>query len=491
MRIIRYAGRALGTAFVTSALTVLALFLVNFALSFLDRDIFRDRAIRAVNSNVLIERASFPLASVGAYRYDPNDCLILTMLASRPSGNRLESSVSPVTPTFQAPPNFRAVGFDVSRRESRAQALERKTPRYEHCALLLEELQPTGEPRAYYHRYVHGSWVLSGLILSIFEFQTATDLLRIVAIALPIALLIAIARSKGMTEGRRAQFVAMAVFYLLFSGVTFFAWKLALAPAEIILSSLLAVAFFFPLGKQPTKRIILIGSLYGALCASFEFLTGLLPSALALLVGLFAVDRDPHEEVDLRNAILAAVSFAFAAVFCLALKATAVALIWGPSEILAAGATLTGHFSATGWMNNPSARPIYSALSNFGEGFANSRLAAVVFAFGKLAYFSDLVALGSRPLGLVITILGPALFAALAILRLVRPSKSVPRSAAALALISCSVIFGWVFLMVEHTIVNAVWMQRMLPWLSCLLIGGMFRMTVQKSEQSASLRPMH
>jgi hypothetical protein len=307
---------------------------------------------------------------------------------------------------------------------------------------------------------------------------------------MPFLLLACVFNSRDAHHGmeRKAAFGAMGIAYLLFSGVTYFAWQVDLAPAEIILGLALLFAFFHPLIELSPRKLCAAAALFGSLCVSFDFLRGLIPSALALLIGMFAIEPSADEASRVRKAWLAAASFVFAIIFAFVLKQAAVAVFAPSNGVSVATGQLAVHISQSTWDVNPSA---IEALARHGvsvEAIKSNRLFAFIYALAKLAYFSDLLAFGIRPLGVLIVVVGPAALVALGCIRLWRPSPALPRVAAALLVLSVFVPLAWVFIFIEHTIDTAVIMQRMLAWPAILLAGVAAKLISLRREQHVAVR---
>lgn len=468
----------------TSALLVLVvLFAVSLANTFVDKDTYKTRARQAMSEGVLIEKGFLPLARGSEpYRYSQNDCLILSMLATDAPGTRLQAAISPSTPNTATPPEFQPAGIGSTRVEPRAVAVARGTPQFAHCFRLKEALSPLSSEPAYYHRYVHGYWVLAGALMALMSFSSLTTLLASIAVLIPTVMIgVCLFRARTGDAARPVAFAAMGLAYLVCSGVTLYAWSIDLACAEIILSGFLLWCFLRPLPEQSLSKLAFTVGLFGTLCASFEFLTALIPSALVLLFGLLALDQ---KDGSLKRPALTVVFFCASAIMTLAVKTAIVAMLWSNEETGAAASQLIEHTRPGNWQMGAEANAALGKLGIAPDQIRDSRIFAFVFAMGKLAYFSDLTGLGSRAFGLLTAVVGPAILVALSLKALHRPCFGLSRTAAVLLLASASVILVWVFVLIGHTIMNASWMQRMLPWLSILFCGIVARqVSTQKLSQ--------
>lgn len=287
-------SRAIGAV----ALVVVGLLAVLLAGSLLvtsiDRSVYRNRAVEALEKQVLVERAFFPFASSTApYKYNHNDCLILSMLTVQPAATPLRSALSPRTPSLPVPPEWVSVGVDDWRQTTSQQDASYRAPKHEQCYNFVATARGEEARENYYHRYIHGYWVLSGLLLAIMSLKAASTLLYITALLPCLAIIIIVLRRRiyRVTTSRDWAFLASSVSYLLVSGVTLYGWSLSFAPGEIVLSGFLLFAYLRPLGNLSDGALLLAAATFGCLTAAFEFLTGGIPAGVALLLGLMGMDR--------------------------------------------------------------------------------------------------------------------------------------------------------------------------------------------------------
>lgn len=467
----------LGRSTLAGALTILAilgaLFAGSLLLSSVDRGVYRMRAAEALNGHVLVERAFFPFAAATApYKYHHNDCMILSMLTVEPAASAIQSALSPRYPDLPPPPNWQSNGVDDWRQASRQRDLASKAPRHVQCYSFIAALEGAQAPKVYYHRYIHGYWVLAGFLLLFMSFKTATTLVFALALAPSLILICLVARRKlqGQTIGSRDwAYLVAAVTYLLVSGVGLYGWSLSFGPGEFTLSTFLLFAYLRPLGTLSDGALVLAAVVFGCFTAVFEFLTGGIPSGLALLFGLMGIDRQGDN--GLRRGTLAIGAFCVAVAAVFALKAGAVALVWGGGEVAAAGAKLQEWTSPAAWGLNEAAATRLEALGIPVAYLASSRVAAMGFALAKMAYFSDLLTGGARPLGLFVCVGGPALLVVLALRDLLRRNAASLRAPALLLLGAVGSVLAWYLLLVGHTIQHAYFMQRPLAWLFIILMG--------------------
>ncbi|WP_300974861.1 hypothetical protein [Sphingomonas sp. LHG3406-1] len=274
-------------------------------------------------------------------RYNHNDCLIVSMLLLK------RSAISP----------------------SRA-----ATPAPEHnpmCRNMVGSIDNPDAPQTPYHRYVHGYWTLAGLLLAILPFGAATMLLYGVAVALCVALM----------ASRNPPFVALGAGALCFTGLHSFGWSLSFAPADI---SILAALLYW--SRRPLSEGS--GAVLGALVAAFEFLTGALPVATALILAVGAFQR--------RSPIRPLLAFGMAFLLMFALKAAIVALGAGPAEVAAAGGKLSDWVATGNWALDPASA---AKIGISAETVQQSRLLSFAFEVELTLYTDPTVKWGGMEVG--------------------------------------------------------------------------------------------
>jgi hypothetical protein len=454
---------------------VLALLLSGSLLAALvDRDHYVARAAEAIDSYALVERAWFPFAPTTApYRYHHADCLVLSMLTQPPAATLMRSALSPRYPETLVPKHWLPGGVDAWRQTPASRDRLMKAPQHNECYRFRADMAGRDVNRVHYHRYINGSWVVAALLLLPMSFQSATALLFLLALA-PAGILVVVASRRlwgSAGSARDAAFLTCGIAYLLASGVTLFGWSLALAPGEIILSGFLLFAFLKPLNSLAPGTLVLAAATFGCLTAAFEYLSGGIPAGVALLLGLMGMDQ--LGRVTFSRAAMAVGAFCFAILATFALKAGAVALVWSGEEITAAGARLTVWTTPGGWSLNPSAADRLAAFGISADDVQGSRLAATAFALIKLAYFSDLLTLGSRPLGWIVCVGGPLALIALAARDGLRGKDPQTRLRALLLLGSALALIVWYAFLVRHTIEHAYFVQRPLAWLFLIAVGSL------------------
>lgn len=412
---------------------------------------FEQVARAAVQTGILARTVALPLAPRETYySYNFNDCLILSMLLLPSSETAVRRAISPSIP----------ISDGIIRGE-----VPGNYPQFVQCQFLAYSLEGRNVPSQYYHRYVHGDWVLAGVLLSALSLQTATDLLLTALWGLLAAVALAAAHAvfAGPPAGRARAFACLAIAgTVAFSyAIPVFGRSLSFAPSDIILIGFVLFACRFPLSEPPELQFATITAVFGALTAIFEFFIGAIPAGVIILLGMLALDPSADERVLYRRAVLGLVCYASAILLCFAAKALAVTAIWGWSEISDAAARLGSYAGKASWDVAPDNAARVRALGIDPETVRGSRLLSTLFAFAKLAYFSSFVGCGSRIVGIAI-LAAPLLWAAAGIVRRPRDWRRQPRDV--LVLLAALVMPAWYVLFVTHTIIHANIMARPMTW---------------------------
>jgi len=218
----------------------------------------RERALQAFETGSLStqDRRRFD-SRIGWHQY--NDCLILQMIS-----NDDEALPRSLGPLVYYPEDFR--GFCAAFR-----------------ALLEQELTTDELYSFRYTRYWHGHNAVTAALLVGLDFETVRHVLRAAAYLSLLVLFVVALRSGPQL---RAMGLIMALFGAAFWGLPYFAQSPSHGPGDT------AVVLGFVVLLALARRGLSISS-YQALCASFgatlvfmEFLTGLLPTAAAMLLPL-------------------------------------------------------------------------------------------------------------------------------------------------------------------------------------------------------------
>lgn len=208
----------------------------------------------------------------------------------------------------------------------------------------------------YYHRYLHGHTLLARLLLphlSVGAIRTlyhGTVTLLIVA-GITAAML-------GLARGRRpVESAFWLILFLVFArwfGLETYGQSLGHAPADAtFLGFLLILAIAGMRGGLSRRSAIVLGAIFGALTAIFEFLTGGIPLGMAAIVGglPFAMHEPAAAHpsdgaassplpTDLPTPTDAFVAFCAAVATCLVLKVALVLYVFGGDAMADSAAQL-------------------------------------------------------------------------------------------------------------------------------------------------------
>jgi hypothetical protein len=305
------------------------LFGINFLLTKIPPEHYRNVTAAAVADGTLATSGRYVLApEVVVDRFGGNDCLILTMLMM-PRESPSRAAISPRMPLLpQQAHNTHFSGY----------------PRGAHCRDLAAIMTgrkdgPISEqpPLLYYHRYLHGDVTLAALLLARLSVHAASQFLLGACYALVLALAFAAAvrlrRADPAEQFRARSFLAIAAVLAFFYGLTQFGRSFSFAPTDIVIGGFLLFSLCYPLGELSERAFVVVVSLFAAGIAVFEFLTGGIPLALAILVAIIALGHR-GERVSYRRLAIGLASFAAALAACFATKLAFVAGIWGTQELV-------------------------------------------------------------------------------------------------------------------------------------------------------------
>jgi hypothetical protein len=357
-------------------------------------------------------------------------------------------------------------------------------PPYVQCRDLALAMEPAADvPAGYYHRYLHGDWILAKLLLAVLPFAYATNLLLILLVAGLVALALLALRNAMHRSGRAGRdraYAVMALTLLLFYALPVFGWSFSFAPSDLVLVGFLLFFYLRPPSALSELCFAATAALFGALTAMFEFLTGGSPEGLILIFAIIAFDDAVDLRAMWRRLCIGIASFAAAMVLCFAFKMAAVAMIWGLPELKLFGQQIGAHMSSAGWAVAPENA---ARLARFGidpEGIRASFLFSYLYALSKIFYFSQFLAFGSVELGFLLVAVIPLLLALRQGLLLPRCSEAVERMRAGLLLAACAIMPAWYLAFMHHTIVHAHFMFRPMVWpLALLLAMEAWRRTVK------------
>ena len=407
--------RLLGVAVGLNVLFLLLL-LVSAAVP---TDRLRSRTLEAFDRGALSLEDYRPFdATIGWHQY--NDCLILQMI-SNPGGVWHKA----LGPTVYHRKNFE-----------------------EMCGttrgLVTGSQRPDGLESYPYTRYWHGHNALTALLLPVMSVAAIRDWLRAAVYSSVLALGFVAWRTPG---GSRAVALAAATAGGLFWGLPYFAPGLSHGFGDfVVMVGLAGLLLVQQRGiSDDGYRLLLVA--FGAVTTFMEFLTGLLPTAVAFLLPLAyfraaSVRPSAPERERWRAAIASVLAFGLGVAVTVLLKQALAWLTFGPTVVQE-------------WFGNLR----YYTANPAPEGWG--ALGSVPYAIGRLVYRSStILTYGNRSAALLLMGLSAlAWIAALAMAWRHRSAGTLGPVVACLA--GALVILAWITLLPTHT-ANHGYMVRML-----------------------------
>ena len=391
------------------------------------------------------------------YQFAFNDCLILSMLTVPDGGTAAERIVSPLVPLSDGgvPDGF---------------------PPYSHCAALASTLAGTADGQGWrYHRYLHGHRALAGLLLHWLPLGAASALLALAALAPYLAVaglaMAALLRRRSADPGRHAAYLTLAVALPLLTALPVYGRSFGFAPSDMVLGIALLAAYRHRAWAARENLLVAGCATFGALTAIFEFLSGGRPAGFVLLVAIAAFEGRHHDAGRRLALMLAAYALAFG--LCFAVKLGSVMIVWGPSELTSVVTQLALRVGHAEWDVAPENAARLAAFGLSVETLQSGRLAGTAFAFGKLAFFSSQLGFGSLACGLVIVLLGPLVLPWCAVRSRKAGADPAARRVWLLLLLAACVVPFWYVVFLNHTIVHAHFMVRLLAWPTALALAGL------------------
>jgi hypothetical protein len=319
-----------------------------------------------------------------------------------------------------------------------------RAPPYPDCQIFLRampEVGGTGVAFRQYDRYILGMRVLGRALLSALPAQALPHILLGVSYGLLGLIGITagwmLLRSRNPSDVQRAAgCLAIAVCFALFYSAHYFDAMLIFAPMDWTQFLFVLLGLVCPLGRMTPAQLAVFAASYGSLIAIFESMTGGIPLALALLPLLLALgSQDGTSTYSGKLALLWGV-FCIAVVATFALKQIyAIVLLADTDNFIAALLHRT-----------------YGDL----DASENARYSAI-YLITTYYRASWLVGLGSSRIGAILVAGSFAVIAVAAWKR--RPALTQLRRASWLSLL---VLAAWVVVFLNHTILHAFFMARLL-----------------------------
>jgi hypothetical protein len=397
-----------------------------------------------------------PALASKAWRPHGNDCLVVYMLLARYDSG-LEEALFP------------------------------KIPRWGHspCPALRHLLEDTAEQEFWtYQRYLLGVRTIVAPLLSHLDVRDAGMFLLVAGYALiltAIAALIWRRRQQG-SGARNAPFdigLALSACMLLFYITRYYGTSVAFASSDLAIYALLVAAAFIDLARLSSWQAVAFASLFGAIIAYLEFLSGQAPLGLTLLLAFVAAGASQAEGPTalLRRCLWMGYAFTAGFVLCFAVKMVTVLLIgsdtgaFGPSLLHRMGGSIDA------------ARPL---LGIDITQHAMYSPAAILYALVKLGRSSKILGHGSLALGLPVVLIAIAGLAYGARARWRRLPDRFERTRTAALVGAALVTPAWYLVFLNHTIVHATFMIR--PLVGLIAIGLWFGWSEIAHARSARLQ---
>jgi hypothetical protein len=401
--------------FVVAAACSLLFFASSLAATFTDK-----QAVRAHVAAGFASKSWYPHG---------NDCLVLYMLVS-PYDTRSDEVLFPKNSTSG-----------------------------DKCTILREmvEGKPPGEFRTY-QRYLHGIRTIVAPLVSHFSIHAAMTLLLTASYTLlSLALAVLIWRRWQQGIGTKAGPVfgiglaALGVM-LTFYVTPYYSTSLAFASSDLSIYALILAAITADLRSGSLRQIAVLASIFGAIIAYLEFLTGQAPLGLTLLVAMVAASAPPtvRPAALVQRCFWTAYSFVGSFVLCFAIKMVTLLFI---------GAD-TGGFAS-------------SLLQRIGGPLdGTDTLPTILTALQEFAKAAPWLGRGSSALGLTLIFVAGIGLAGGAALRWRRLPDTLERTRTVVLVGAALVLPAWYLVFLQHTIVHAGFMIR--PLVGLIAIGLWF-----------------
>lgn len=431
---IRLLAHAAAAGLAVSALLFLLFWSLTMIVRSVPADHYASRAGQAFESGTLPR--TFPALRGDRFaepKVNGNDCLILDMLIARP-------------PAETASLPARSLHFYAN--------LEGD----DYCIRLGNTVEDRVETHPY-HRYIHGYVTGIGLLLLGLDYFWSTLILYAVNLALAGFLIWSAFRRRAEQRGR--AYLVLGIGALLATGMHSFGWSPSFTFADMALLSFLLFCCrrgsWLSGEEREFGKALLVLALFGATVAAFEFLTGHLPVALALIALAFAIERTAN--LPRLVAAMTAFSLAFMAMF--AFKFLAVSMT-DYAEIASEAAGRIGKWTSSDqWDVAPENAATLLRAGVTPELIKSNRLLAYAYDIAKMVYHSPHL-VGSMVVGAILFLVLPASALLRGAIGLAR--RQLSWTAALLWTAPFLIIFGWHLIFLSHGIVHTSFMNRTLAW---------------------------
>jgi multisubunit Na+/H+ antiporter MnhG subunit len=347
-----------------------------------------------------------------------------------------------------APPRERAVEA-ISNRMTTAgrDILDERVPPFPDCQALWRALPELGGPGAdfvQYDRYLIAMRPLGRVLLSAVSVESLRHIQVFTSYALlGLGGLLALYRFRrapdAIARAHAAGYLAIVASLLLFFGVSYFDATLNFAPMDCAQFLFILLSLIWPPGAMRPAGLAFFAASYGCAIALFEFLTGGLPLALALLPLLIALGFRGDVSAYVARVIRAWGCFCIAAIAMFAIKKLYTIVFLGDTE---------------SFMTNLLYRT-YGAMEA-------DTIAEYTLVYLAMTYYSAsaVIAWGLRHLGPLLEVAG-----FVAVLVVTWRSRKEPWSGRCVLLacwLSMSAIGIWFAVFMNHALLHSFYMARLL-----------------------------
>ncbi len=304
-------GKSIVAIIATSALCFALFMAANASILLTDNSRIAQEIDRSVRAGLLDETGRVYPIQRGAWKFwGHTECLILWMAAApdRP----LRRLVLPLVPVL-------VEGGDA-------------------CDGLKARATGANVESTYYPRYLHGYRVATAWLLSLLSPEQLPRALLIGVYALPLAGLTAALglamqrrRHGGRVPPRLLGHAVVNVLFITAFGLSYFGRLVTFAFGDFAVMLFWQIFLFLDPVQMSRMRVIVLMAGFGAIVAYFEFLTGQIPLALALIIAVFTLWADGKTSVRevLLRVLWSLIAFVGAVFVALALQQIAVAIVFG------------------------------------------------------------------------------------------------------------------------------------------------------------------
>jgi hypothetical protein len=295
-----------------------------------------------------------------------------------------------------------------------------------------------------YDRYILGARIVGRVLLTLTSVAALWPILLAISYALigaiGIVALVRLRRARDAIERTHAAgYAAIATCFALFYGAHYYDATLGFAPLDWVQFAFILVSLVGPLGDMRPAALAVYAASYGSAIAIFEFMTGGIPLALALLPLLLALGfrGEPRDYVGRLTRLWACFCVAVVASFAIK-KLFTIAFFGGSDDFLA--------------------NLLYRTYGQF-DTAADAHYSVAYFV-GTYFAWSASIAWGSRHLGAALILLSLITIA----LMTWRSRKSGPpdRYLRWACWLGLAAVAAWMIVFLNHALLHAFFMVRLL-----------------------------